>query len=122
MRKLWKSLTHPSTTLLGFSHLLFVDYLACSLLTATGQDSLDLLAQRLTVAQDLDSISPLNTAPVNTVEQNRSLAANSVIAQNNNIVTVDIWEQNEKTVNRIFLHRTFSGSPNSCGNYRWLMI
>jgi Secretion system C-terminal sorting domain len=72
--------------------------------TLSGQDSLDLLAQREVVFDVIDSLSQLNSALVDSILQARSAAANAVIAQNNAIVTTDIWEQNEKTVNHIFLN------------------
>ncbi|RME00058.1 MAG: T9SS C-terminal target domain-containing protein, partial [Bacteroidetes bacterium] len=77
--------------------------------TASGQDSLDLLVQRASAAQAIDSLSQLNTALVNSILQNRSNAADAVIAQNDAIVTSYIWESNEKTVNDILLNTLVKG-------------
>ena len=77
--------------------------------TASGQDSIELLAQRTVVAQAIDSLSKLNTDLVNSTLQNRSNAADAVIAQNNAIGTSYIWESNEKTVNDILLHTLAKG-------------
>jgi len=79
------------------------------LLTATGQDSLGLLAQREAAASAIDSLSQLNTALATSILQSRSLQANAVIAQNNAVATDSIWEDNEKTVNSIFLNTLAKG-------------
>jgi hypothetical protein len=77
--------------------------------TASGQDSLDLLVQREYALEIIDSLSQLNSALAKSVLQARSAAANSIIVQNNAIAVTDIWEQNEKTVNHIFLNTVAKG-------------
>lgn len=79
--------------------------------TVSGQDSLNLLVRREYALDSIESLSLLNSALVKSVLQARSAAANSVIAQNNAITVTDIWEQNEKTVNHIFLNTIAKGIP-----------
>lgn len=61
----------------------------------------------------LDTLSQANKALVVSILQARSLAANALIAQNNGIAVSEIWEQNEKMVNHIFLNTLAKGiAPN----------
>jgi len=79
----------------------------------SGPDSLNLLEQRKVSLGMIDSISQLNNVLVNFILQERSAAANSIVAQNNAIATTGIWEENEKTVSHIFLGTVVKGlAPN----------
>ncbi len=74
------------------------------LASASGQDSLDMLNQRAQLLIEVDSLSDLYTALTDSLDWQRSLAADALIAQNYSISTSDIWEDNLKTVNHIFLN------------------
>ncbi|GAB4257398.1 MAG: hypothetical protein Kow0027_24690 [Saprospiraceae bacterium] len=74
------------------------------LANASGQDSLDMLNQRAQLLIEADSIADLNTALTDSLEWQRSMAAVVLIAENYSINTSDIWEDNLKTVNHIFLN------------------
>ncbi len=89
--------------------------------TASGQDSLDLLVRRENALDSIGNLSQANSALAKSVLQARSAAANSIIVDNNAITATDIWEQNEKTVNHIFLNTVAKGIPFNDTQFNLLM-
>ncbi len=81
--------------------------------TATGQTATALELQRTDALALLETLSLNNKALASSILQARSQAANALIAQNNSIAVAEIWEQNEKMVNHIFLNTLAKGiAPN----------
>jgi hypothetical protein len=82
------------------------------LATATGQDSITLLATRNTLLQDIASLTQGNAALLNNIKSQRASNSIAITAANNAIVTPNVYEQNEKAVNEIYLSVVAEGQAN----------
>lgn len=77
--------------------------------TVTGQDSLDLLAQRIATLQVLDSLSQQMDSLLAAIQNARTLATAQLAADNAAIPASFVFELNERSVNDVFLETFASG-------------
>jgi hypothetical protein len=80
------------------------------LVTATGTNHDDLVADKLTLLEEINSLTESNEAILNVVQAQRAIDAATLKATNNAILTPYLYEQNERTVNAIFLSVVATGS------------
>lgn len=90
----------------GLEQLVLLDSL---LEQSNGQDSINLISQRLATLQLLDSLSQVQDSLLNLIQTTRSADAALLLAQNATIPVAYLFEQNERTVNDIFLNTIASG-------------
>ena len=76
---------------------------------SSGQDSLDLLDQRLATLQALDSLTQVQDSLLDLIQTARTVEAAQLAAQNAAIPASYLFEVNEQTVNDIFLNTIASG-------------
>lgn len=79
------------------------------LLSAAGQDSLQLLQQRLAAAQVIDSIGLEQDTLLADIQAQRTSASAQVISDNAAITATEVFEQNEQDVNDICLKTVVQG-------------
>ena len=80
-----------------------------ALVSATGQDSLLLVQQRDSAIEVLDSLTQAQDTLLSGIQVQRTANAGPVIAGNNAITVTEVFEQNEQTVNDIYLNTWAKG-------------